>query len=72
MDIIKWYLSILENKGDNNYLSERGGIIFGIRIFLMTSPDGDDVIMVPQLQKEGGSIQEKIINHMLIRKLRYN
>ena len=26
-------LPILENKGDDNYLSKRGGIIFGIRFF---------------------------------------
>ena len=34
--------------------------------------DGDGVIMVPEPQREGESIQEEIINHMRIRKLRYN
>ena len=37
----------------------------------MTILDGDDVIMVLQLQREGDSIQEEILNHMRIRKLRY-
>ena len=37
----------------------------------MTIPEGDDVIMVPEPQREGESIQEEIINHMRIRKLRY-
>ena len=43
-------LAILDNKGDNNYLSERGGISFN------TSPEGDGVIMVPEPQREGESI----------------
>ena len=65
-------LAILDNKGDNNYLSERGGISFGIRKCFMTSPEGDGVIMVPEPQREGESNQEEITNHMRIRKLRYN
>ena len=65
-------LAILDNKGDNNYLSEGGGISFGIRKCGMKSPEGDDMIMVPEPQREDESIQEKIINHMRIRKLRYN
>ena len=65
-------LAILDNKGDNNYLSEGGGISFGIRKCGMKSPEGDDMIMVPEPQREDESIQEKIINHIRIRKLRYN
>ena len=65
-------MAILDNKGDNNYLSERGGISFGIRKKIMTSLEGDGVIMVPEPQREGESIQEEILNHMRIRKLRYN
>ena len=65
-------MAILDNKGDNNYLSERGGINFGVRKCFIKSPEGDDVIMVPEPQREDESIQEKIINHMRIRKLRYN
>ena len=45
-------LVILDNKGDINYLSERGGISFGIRKCFMTSPEGDGVVMVPESQIE--------------------
>ena len=38
----------------------------------MTIPEGDGVIIVPKPQREGEPIQEEIINHMRIRKLRYN
>ena len=38
----------------------------------MTSLEGVDVIMVPESQRESDSIQEEIINHMRIRKIRYN
>ena len=61
---------VLENKGDNNYLNERGGISFGIRKCFMTSLDEDSVIMVLELQKKGESIQEEIIKFIRIRRLR--
>ena len=59
-------LGILDNKGDINNLSDLGGISFGGKCF-MTSPEGDGVVMVPESQIEGESVQEEIINHMRIR-----
>ena len=63
-------LAILENKGGNNHLRELEEISFGIRKYFMTSQDWDGVIMVSELHKKGESIQEEIINHICIRKLR--
>ena len=65
-------LAILEKKGDSNYLSKRGGISFGIRKCFMTIPDGNDVIMSTESQRESEFIQEEIINHMRNIKVWYN
>ena len=69
---IQMLLAIMENKGDNNHLSEREGISFGIRKYFMTSRDRDGVIMVLETHKKGESIQEEIINYMCIKKLRHS
>ena len=54
-------LTILENDGDNNYLSERGESSFEIWKHFMTSLDGGGVFMVPEPQKESESIREKLL-----------
>ena len=61
-------VAILDNKGGNNYLSERGGISFGIHKCFMTSSEGDDVIMVPELQFYGEQNSNSVIIGKLLRK----
>ena len=57
-----------KTKGGNNYLSERGGISFGIHKCFMTSSEGDDVIMVPELQFYGEQNSNSVIIGKLLRK----
>ena len=65
-------VSILDNDGNNNYLSEGECISFGTQKCFMTSPDEDGVIKVQEPQREGESSKEDIINRVRIRKLKYN
>ena len=57
-------VSILDNDGNNNYLSEGEGISFGTQKCFMTSPDEDGVIKVQEPQREGESSKEDIINRV--------
>ena len=63
--------AILENDGDNNYLSQKGGKSFGVRRCFMTNEDGDGVIPVPLAMTEGETVQAHIINERVCRRLKY-
>ena len=65
-------VSILDNDGNNNCLSEGEDISFGTQKCFMTSPDEDGVIKIQKPQREGESSKEDIINRVRIRKLKYN
>ena len=53
--------TIFEHKSDNNYLTERKGISFGVRIIFVTTPEGDGVVMVPEPLYGGESEQDQLI-----------
>ena len=57
-------LAILQHKGDNNYLKERGGLSFGIRKRFVKNPNGKGVIVYNQAPSNAsettiGSLMEK-------------
>lgn len=53
--------AIIEHGGDNNYLTERQGMHFGVRSRFITTPEGDGVMVVPEPLAKGESVQEQII-----------
>ena len=66
-------LSILHHKGDNNYLSEKGGLSFGIRRTFVTDAEGNGIIPVTlAATNHGETIQGEFLNERLVRKLKYD
>ena len=63
--------SILEHDGDNDYLSKRGGMHFGVRRMYMTDEEGEGVIPVPLAMVEGETIQAQIMNERRAKGLKY-
>ena len=53
--------AIIEYKGDNNYLSERKGMHFGVRKTFISNEKGDGVTVIPLQIREGESIQCKVV-----------
>ena len=53
---------ILEHEGDNNNLSTRGGLSFGIRCMCMKNEEGDGMIHVLMVMVEGETIQVQLVN----------
>lgn len=64
--------AIIEYNGDNNYLSERKGMHFGVRSRFVTTPEGDGVMVVPEPLAAGESAQEQIIAHRRMRGLKFS
>ena len=63
---------ILHYGGDNKYLSERQGMGFGVWKQFMTTPEGDDVVVVPDPMVERESSQNQVIVNKEWRGLRYD
>ena len=64
--------AIIENNGDNNYLSKRKGLSFGIRRCYITDEEGEGVIPVPVTMAESETAQTQIISERQSRGLRYD
>ena len=66
-------LAILANKGNNNYLSERGGLSFGIRRTFCSDLEGGDGVVPITLapEHEGDTVQGAILNEENVRGLKY-
>ena len=65
-------LAILANKGNNNYLSERGGLSFGIRRTFCSDLEGDGVVPITLApEHEGDTVQGAILNEANVRGLKY-
>ena len=62
---------IIQHDGDNKYLSERGGMSFGVRRMYMTDEEGEGVIPVPLAMVEGETLQAQLINEKRSRELKY-
>ena len=64
--------AILENNGDNNYLSEKKGLSFGIRKMFVADEDRTGIIPVPLApENEGETAQGYFLNERNSRGLRY-
>lgn len=64
--------AILENNGDNNYLSEKKGLSFGIRKMFVPDEDGTGIIPVPLAPTcEGETAQGVLLSERSSRGLRY-
>ena len=64
--------AILHHNGDNNYLSQRGGLSFGIRRTFVSDPEGEGVIPVTlAAQNEAETAQGIILNEAFVQGLKY-
>ena len=63
---------IFNDNGDNNYLSQRGGLSFGIRRTFVSDPEGEGVIPVTlAAQNEAETAQGIILNEAFVQGLKY-
>ena len=64
--------SILTHEGDNNYLSDRGGLSFGVRKMFVADAEGIGVVPVNLAPThEGETTQGEFLNERAVRKLKY-
>ncbi len=65
-------ISILVHKGDNKYLTEKGGLSFGIRRTFVKDSEGEGVVVIPFApQIEGETTQGQITSGMAVNGLKY-
>ena len=64
--------SIIKHEGDNKYLSEKGGLSFGIRRTFVTDIEGTGVVPISLAPTtEGETTQGEFLNERIARHLRY-
>lgn len=64
--------AILENDGDNKYLTEKGGLSFGVRRSFVRDHEGDGVLAIEMAaQNEGETAAGLIVNERRARGLKY-
>ena len=65
--------AIIAHNGDNKYLTERGGMTFGVRKTYVRDPDGTGVIPIELApQEENETIQGQILAEAEMRGVRYS